>query len=464
MVREENERRRLAREEAARVAWEASERRRLKLEWKLRRRENRRLVGLERQFAESYLASADTDKDIVSLANVDGSDSGGLKTVGLRGGLLGELFLLMRKLRAREPFAGLSAEAPYFDQLLAGFWASFVGDGFTVLVGVDGNFEKNIAAHVEGVSLDKLDAEAVAGLAPEEFRLLLEFVKIHLVNPYLDEEFPELAERRARRVERVRFVEPGPAAAPDAKSADGGDPDDNQALEKDLNAKIQELDALFEQETPATPELAELDRFLDKALRLLLSEPGLKGGKVVRHTPKTFEPTQVLGDDGETREGPPVPRVFALLLPAAPEEEPLLPSPPPLDAAPASPAGPSAVAPDSVDRSGDASPGDPDAPREPAAPEPLPYQPQERDFAQEFEPQVSNLDLLKKDLDVDYLHLPLLKALTTRFLQQLAETLRLEDPPERLAALAQSLFLEAVQELRARAARLRRDLLFLNSY
>lgn len=441
------------------MAWEAAERRRLKLEWKLRRRENRRLHGLERQFVETYLSSADTDKDIVQLANVDGSDSGGLKAVGLRGGLLGEVYLLMRKLRSHQQFAGLTADAGYFEQLLAGFWGTFVGDGFSVFVGVDGSFEKNLSAHIEGLSLDKLDAEAVSGLSAEEFRLLLEFVKIHLVNPFFDEEFPELAERRASRMAQVRFVEQAPAADP--KSSDGNDPDDNQALEKDLNAKIQELDALFEQEPAAAPELAELDRFLDKALRLLLSDPGLKGGRVVRHTPKVFEVPQVLGDDGEPREGPPVPRIFALLLPAAPEDE-LLPSPPP-DAA--SGAGSPPKAPDSVDRSADAAPGDPDGePKKEAVPELLPYQPRERDFAQDFEAQVSNIDLLKKDLDVDYLHLPLLKSLTLRFLQQLAEVLKLEDPPERLAALAQTLFLESVEELRSRAARLNRDLLFINSY
>ena len=351
VVRAENERRRLQREQAEAAARADAERRRLKLEWKLRRRENRRLYGLERQFFDSYLATADIDKDLINISNLDGSDSGGLKSVGLRGGLLGELFLLTQKLRRLEAFATLSADSGYFEALIAGFWASFVGDGFTVTVGVDPSLERNLTPHIEGISLDKLDAEAVSGLAPEEFRLLLEYLKIHFSNAYFDEAFPQLVERRDRRMQKVRFVE---QAQPDDRQPPGDDPDDNKALEHDLNAKIQELDALFEQEPETAPELLDLDRFLDRMLRLLLTEAsGLKGLRVTRRLPKLIEPPQLLGDDGEPREGPPVPRLFAVLLPAAPvPEEDLLPSPPPADAAlaPGSPP----KAPDSAD----AAPGD----------------------------------------------------------------------------------------------------------
>lgn len=94
----------------------------------------------------------------------------------------------------------------------------------------------------------------------------------------------------------------------------------------------------------------------------------------------------------------------------------------------------------------------------------LPHQPKEKDFAQDFEPQASNIDLLKKDLDVDCIHLPLLKSLTHKFLQQLTELTKQEDSPEKLAALSNRLFLEAVAEVRERAARAGRDLLFINSY
>jgi len=277
------------------------------------------------------VATADTDKDIINLANLDGTDSGGLKTVGLRGGLLGELFLLLRKLRRLDAYASLSADESYFEQLITGFWNSFVGDGFSVLIGVDASFEKNVAAVVEGVSLDRLDAEAVAGISAEEFTLLIEYLKIHLRNSYLDEAFPQLVDRRDRRMLQVRVPD---SAQPDGKQPDPADPDDNQAIERDLNAKIAELDALLERDPETDPDIRELDRFLDKMLKLLLSENGLKGARVTRFVPKVFEPTQVTGDDGEPRDGPPVPRVFALLLPAAPvPEEEALPSPPPADAA-----------------------------------------------------------------------------------------------------------------------------------
>lgn len=160
IVQVENLRRKAQKEEEDRLAWERSERRRLKLEMKLKRRENRRLVGLERLFADTYMINADTDKDIIQISDFDGSDSNALKTVGLRGGLIGEVFLICQKLQKLPGFDQLKFKSPLFMDSLVQFWTNFVSEGYTVLIGVDPSFEKN-----SGTSLERLDSETVFSMA-----------------------------------------------------------------------------------------------------------------------------------------------------------------------------------------------------------------------------------------------------------------------------------------------------------
>jgi hypothetical protein len=97
VVSNELERRRLEKEDKDRQLFERNERRRLKLEMKLKRRENRRLHNLEKQFMEIYIPTADIDKDLINVSDLDGSDSTGLKSAGFRGGLIGEIYLLLKK-------------------------------------------------------------------------------------------------------------------------------------------------------------------------------------------------------------------------------------------------------------------------------------------------------------------------------------------------------------------------------
>ena len=138
-------------EENNRLAFEKSERKRIKLEMKIRRRENRRLFNLEKQFYDTYAATADIERDIINIADIQGTDNNGMKTMGLRGGLLGEIFLQMTAMMKLPAFAKIKIdwlETSYVQN----FWNLVIGEGWTVMIGVDSEFETNITPVLEGVN------------------------------------------------------------------------------------------------------------------------------------------------------------------------------------------------------------------------------------------------------------------------------------------------------------------------
>jgi hypothetical protein len=90
IVHDENEVRRIQREEEERIAREKAEAKAAKLAWKIQRRVDRRLYHLQNEIIEKFVNKADHDQDIVNISDFDGSDADGLKTVGFRGGVIGE--------------------------------------------------------------------------------------------------------------------------------------------------------------------------------------------------------------------------------------------------------------------------------------------------------------------------------------------------------------------------------------
>ena len=363
VVRAENERRRLKREEEERIAWENSERRRLKLEWKLRRRENRRLNGLEKAFMDQYLPTADIEKDILNIANLDGADSSGLKVIGLRGGLLGEVKLLVDKVRKLEEFADLGPDWPLFDSLIQTFWNSFVGEGFTITMGVDPAFERNISPHVEGVSLDNLEPEFLNSLSEEQVQLFLDMVVIHYVNGYRESQDEETRLRREKRMEIVKFVEKEVEPDGDGGDADGDDKD-NSKIEAQIN-EAPTIGELVKQAKEVSDKEGEgsaagFDRYFEKMLRLAFNEAApLRGARLTRQVARLEEPLDQSGvqknDDGDLQdqieEIPRVPKVLVVFLPAAAEEDLIVINPPSSDrdVMPSSPGKPDGAVKDSTD-------------------------------------------------------------------------------------------------------------------
>lgn len=320
VVHAENERRRLQKEEEERIHQETLERKRLKLEWKLRRRENRRLHNLENQFTQIYAATADIDKDIINVSDLDGSDNNGLKSIGLPGGLIGALYFLSAIHKEVDPEKALPAAS-----FLQTMWNGFVGDGWNVFVALDGGFEKNISPFVEGLSIDKMDLDYIFSLSAEEQASILEYSKIHYCNMFWEKYDRTYADFRNKQIEKVKFVEP----VPDDQNGSKDNPDDQtqpDAVATKGKAKKAEKEVKQPEPEPPAEEPAELSanvqsiqKFIDEAFAIIFSEKShIKSVKFTKYAPKVVEEKKPDADqaDADKDQTPPVPRVLSIFLPA----------------------------------------------------------------------------------------------------------------------------------------------------
>lgn len=455
IVHAENERRRLAREEAERLAFEKAEKRRLKLEMKLRRRENRRLHNLEKLFTEVYASTADIEKDIINLSNVDGSDNNGMKSVGLRGGVLGELYLLLQKARKQPLFSSVGPDWPQLEPFVHTFWQSFVGEGWTVFLGVDGEFEKNISPIIEGVNLERLDTEFLRSLEKEDQESLKEYLKIHFKNAYFDSMYPRLAEKRAKRMAKVKYEEPVADDGADKKD----DKSDDKSLDKHINKSLAEINTEEPEEPETDPNYLELETYFKKMFDMIFDEKApVVNVRFVKFMQKEIEEKKEPADGDDGQEIAPTPRVLALFIPVPPPAEDSQ-----IENSPAAnnPQSNAQIPP--ATSTGDDDGGDDNGEKQPEVIELLPFVPEDTDFTGEFEAQVSNVDFGKKDLDISYLHAPLLKLMAVKFFQSLASFIDIDESVT-ITDLANQAVLESLSEIRELAAVDKRDLLYINSY
>lgn len=94
----------------------------------------------------------------------------------------------------------------------------------------------------------------------------------------------------------------------------------------------------------------------------------------------------------------------------------------------------------------------------------IPYNPNQIDYNQTFDTQVSNVDMGKKDLDVATVHIPLLKSLTHKFINTAFQHVAKDITPERLADLHMHIVMQDVDEIKDLAEMDGRGLIFINSY
>lgn len=67
-------------------------------------------------------------------------------------------------------------------------------------------------------------------------------------------------------------------------------------------------------------------------------------------------------------------------------------------------------------------------------------------------------------MDVEYIHLPILKQLIGKFLSALMLTVNKEETQEKVDELTNRLLMQSVEEIKERAVQTKRDLLYINAY
>lgn len=493
----EEQRAQTVQKEKEQKAFEKAERKKERLEWKMRRRENRRLFALEQQFNDLYAASADIDRDIINISDIDGSDGGQMKTVGLRGGLFGELFYLLKKIKNVTGFQEVSSTWPQFNDFISSFWKATIGEGWTVYVGLDPAFEKNSLNFSEGLGFDELSSEGLAGHPAEEEESLLEYLLAHYASSFMDQTLPDLFAIRQKELAKLKYEEPEEEqeAQEEAKEEHNGEEEqeenENQEKEQEpTSGKKSEPEKDEEEEQiEVSPEIKEYKEYLLSLFKMMISsESPLKN---VKFSPSIGQPPEnpqelkeeksnldqeEVEEEQEEEQTGPVPKVLAVYIPQTPLEEDEEPPTHPPDLKPLIPTELLPPPPPSIPRGSEDEEEeekeeeeqevrDPfEHLRKPEAIEIYPHRPFQADFEQEdFDSMVSNLDLTKPDLNVAMVHLPLLHQLTTKFVETLFAQMQREDPDQE-EELIRSLFAQTVEEVRALGSVLHRDTLYINSY
>lgn len=382
--------------------------------------------------------------------------------MGLRGGLIGELFFQLKHMQKLPQFKDISSQWEKFPALMTAFWQSVVGEGWTVFLGEDAAFDVNIVPVMEGVTLDRMDTEFIRAISSTDTGGILAYLKAHFQNSFLDKRFPGLIARRSMLKKLLKYVPPADDPAPDQAGADKDDNDDNADIEKDLN---QIPIPAPEDDPDATPEQIEILKYLDTVFNLIFDETAeISSIRFVRYQAKAV-PEEKKDDDGGDAP-PPVSKVTAVFIPVPPPvvDEDNIGTGQPTDVKPSDSKLNDTKSPADSGKQGDNDPdgdqGD-DDPKPPEEPEVLPFVPEEEDLIQAFEQQVSLVDFAKKDLDVACYHVPLAKLVATKLFAAAANLLQVEgDLSDFVAEAVQA----AVQDVREFCKETGRDVLYINSY
>lgn len=266
-VAQDNEVRRLAREEEDRLAREKAEAKAAKLAWKLQRRVDRRLFHLQNEIFDAFINKGDTDQDIVNISDFDGSDADGNKTVGLRGGFIGEFYKLIKQLSYNPKFSDMKffENRNVVQDLFSSLYKSFVSDGWTIMIGLKAEFEANFAYQMGDFGINELSTAFVKGQEDDDYDLTVEYIKKHYLSVYDQTLLPEMKIFQEKQLKKLRPPPPQQENTEvkegDEKNEDelNGDQDegDDQDLEKDNAKKDQKIEEVPVQVVQEIEEVEE---------------------------------------------------------------------------------------------------------------------------------------------------------------------------------------------------------------
>ena len=247
----EMERRRLEAEEKQRQIDERNDRRARKLAYKLKRREDRRLYHIHNDIIEKFIDKGEDDNLTVNICEFDGSDAGGNRGVGFRGGVIGELFLFLQQLLKEERFQNLNLyEHGMLEDLWEGlFNGGFIQDGWTVMVGLRLEFEKNYQNEIDDEwDFSQFNLGNLRTIDNEEmYRKVVDFVVEHYMSTYFYSIFPGMRERQSKALEKYKVEEEpegGQEEAGEEENGDGEeevDQDEDEENELNKGAEKQEV-------------------------------------------------------------------------------------------------------------------------------------------------------------------------------------------------------------------------------
>lgn len=245
MVTEKMQQLKSEKEERERLQKEREERRRANLERKLKIREDRRLFSLQNKIFDEYLNDGDEDPTIMNITNCDALDAAGMKTLGLKGGLIGEFIEFISQIKQIQKLETIEWEDEDIWKLFEDFFEKFVRDGWTVTVGLDENFERNAAAKFEDFDFSVFDLNYIRDLDDnEEKEEMIQFLLAHLQNNFFERIHPNLKQRRKRLVAKFEpepEEEQGEEEGAEEAAAQGEEEGEEEAADEKEEEKQEDI-------------------------------------------------------------------------------------------------------------------------------------------------------------------------------------------------------------------------------
>lgn len=258
-VAEEIERKRLAKLEAERLATEKADAKAAKLAWKLQRRLDRRLFHLQNDIMETFISKGDDDQDIVNISDFDGSDADGSKSIGFRGGVIGEFYKLIKQLKSSAKFASVDfTDEEVIQDLWSDMFREFIPDGWTMMIGLKPEFEANYAHQMGEFSINELTPNFVREQEyDEDYDMTVEYILKHYTSVYDFKQLPELKELQEKQLAKLR---PPPEKEAGEGEEEGAEEGDEEASEGEENSQKEvSQDGEVGQEEGAGEEEEEVD-------------------------------------------------------------------------------------------------------------------------------------------------------------------------------------------------------------
>jgi hypothetical protein len=206
VVFKENEVRRIQRKEEARMAKEKTDAKAAKLAWKVQRRLDRRLFHLQNEIIEKIINKADNDQDIINISDFDGNDADGLKTVGFRGGVIGEFCRLILQLEreGRIPAKYNFDEEEDLLTLFNSVYREFISDGWTFTIGLKPEFEQNVAYALGEFQMGELTVNFIKNQDDDIHAMLVDYIQKHYYSEYEFKLMPELRQLQEMQLKYLR--------------------------------------------------------------------------------------------------------------------------------------------------------------------------------------------------------------------------------------------------------------------
>jgi hypothetical protein len=200
---------------------------------------------------ENFVNKGDDDQDIVNISDFDGSDADGIKSIGFRGGVIGEFYRFIKQLKTNSKFDSVDFTD---EEVIQDLWAEvsreFIPDGWTMMIGLNPEFEANFANQMGEFSINDLTPNYVREQEyDEDYDLAVEYILKHYTSVFDFKQMPELQVFQEKQLAKLRpEPEKEEGEEEDGGAEEGGEEEAGEGEEESPNGEAEEENVAEEAE------------------------------------------------------------------------------------------------------------------------------------------------------------------------------------------------------------------------